>query len=75
MIKNRVPKKYIPVIQDIVVKLMKSGYNDGVPRYMLAKELTKEIENLSLKTALDYIQASDREKILEKIGMNYSFRC
>ena len=62
--KKRVPEKHARAIIAIAQSL------NGQPRYAIARALVESDAGISMKTALDYVNAAVNEGLLKKVGMN-----
>ena len=68
MTRNRLPKKHVNLIRELARK----GLPTGMPRYVLAQQLKRELgSDVTLRTALDYINAAANEGILMRVGALY----
>lgn len=59
---SRVPKQHIEAIISLARELGQQ------PRYSLAAALKKTLDSISMKTALDYINAAADEGLLRRVG-------
>lgn len=70
MKKRAVPDKHKQRMVDFI------KFNGDAPRYLVAVELRKKAkefhEEITLKTAFDYVNLAIKDGVVKKIGMNIS---